>query len=215
MDDVDRLFRHLVEVLASESPERLRAPFQISELYQSLIPYRAHKRALRFDSIGDYEMAILRLLAGARGYASVDPPDVQEALSLEAESLNPSPGSFRDYAAATVVLNGRAVRSILDEEAAYAPPGYPPPVGEVAEEGEGTEGAKMAEDEATAPQLVFEAVEAAPSCPHCDAGLPARRRVVFCPHCGWKVEEVRCQQCGEPLEAAWRFCITCGKSVTK
>ena len=59
MDDVTRLFRALVRHLAEHDPRRLSAPFQISELYQSLVPYRLFKAELQFGSIDDYEMAIL------------------------------------------------------------------------------------------------------------------------------------------------------------
>ena len=96
MDDVERLFRHLVHLLATDDAERLRTPIEVSELYQSIVPYRSHKRELRFDAIEDYDMAILRLLAGEHGYASVEPIEAREALALEAEAVNPNPGAFRD-----------------------------------------------------------------------------------------------------------------------
>ena len=50
MNDVDRLFRRLVEVLASGGQQRLREPFDLASLYQRIIPYRAHRGALRFDT---------------------------------------------------------------------------------------------------------------------------------------------------------------------
>ena len=125
MDDVERLFRHLVHLLATDDAERLRTPIEVSELYQSIVPYRSHKRELRFDAIEDYDMAILRLLAGEHGYASVEPIEAREALAREAEAVNPNPGAFRDFAAATVVLNPGAVRSVLEGQAAYAPPPAP------------------------------------------------------------------------------------------
>ena len=56
MDDVDRLFRYLVRHLQDSAPEYLRRSFQVSELYQRLIPYRLHRSGLGFDSIEDYEM---------------------------------------------------------------------------------------------------------------------------------------------------------------
>ena len=210
LDDLDRLFRHLVNHLAKDAPERLTSPFEVSELYQSIVPYRGHRRALKFESVEDYEMAVLRLLSGERGYASVEPLNVQEALALEAESVNPDPGAFRDFAAATVKLNAKGIRSVLDEEVAYAPPGHAP-----------QDDSRFAptEPEIAAPEeppvqrgLVFEAVGA--TCPHCCVELPGGRRVVHCPSCGRQVEEATCPACGDGLEPGWRFCVTCGHSVT-
>jgi hypothetical protein len=214
MDDLDRLFRHLVNHLASADPERLRAPFEIAELYQSLIPYRSHRRPLKVDSIEDYDMALLRLLSGERGYAAVEPVHVQEALVLESESVNPNPGAFRDFAAATVRLSHGAVRSVLDQQAAYAPPERaseeskyaPPPIAEPVSPPEPTPSGGGG-------GLVFEAVEVA--CPRCGEELPGGRRVIFCPFCGRQLEESRCPQCGDPLEPGWRFCGTCGSSVSE
>jgi hypothetical protein len=232
MDDLDRLFRYLVNHLAKEAPERLTSPFEVSELYQNIVPYRGHRRALKFESVEDYEMAVLRLLSGERGYASVEPLDVQEALALEAESVNPDPGAFRDFAAATVKLTAKGIRSVLDEEIAYAPPGhaprkdgrFAPPEPEVATPDElfaPPEPEAPAKDRSTEPEpveppdgrgLVFEAVEA--TCPHCNVELPGGRRVVYCPSCGRQVEEATCPACGDALEPGWRFCVTCGHSVT-
>ncbi len=210
MDDVERLFRHLVHLLAADDAERLRTPIEVSELYQSIVPYRSHKRELRFDAIEDYDMAILRLLAGERGYASVEPIEVREALALEAEAVNPNPGAFRDFAAATVVLNPGAVRSVLEGQAAYAPP--------AAGGAGGAAGAGAAAGAAVEP--VFEAVdidrsgrapsEPANTCVHCDAKLPRTREAVFCPFCGRELQALHCTRCGDPLEPGWRFCLTCG-----
>jgi hypothetical protein len=122
MDDVTRLFRALVRHLAEHDPRRLSAPFQISELYQSLVPYRLFKAELQFGSIDDYEMAILKLLAGERELVALDPEDVQEVLRAESEAVVPDTGAFRDFAGARILLRAEAVRNVLDEQSAYAPP---------------------------------------------------------------------------------------------
>ena len=122
MSSVEHLFQHLVQVLASDDPERLTGPIQVSELYQTILPYRTYKKVLRFETNQDYEMAILQLLAGEGGYASVEPIEVRDALMKEVESINPNPGTFRDYAAARVLFNQDAVRSTVEGAIAYAPP---------------------------------------------------------------------------------------------
>ena len=131
MDDVTRLFRTLVKHLAEHDPRRLSAPFQISELYQVLIPYRLFKDDLQLDSIEDYEMAILRMLAGEGGFVKLDPDDVQEVLRAQAEAIAPDTGAFRDFAGARLVLKTEAVRGVLEERSAYAPPGSEPEPGPV------------------------------------------------------------------------------------
>ena len=117
MDDLERLVRELANVISEEDPARFRTPFQVSELYQSLLPYRSYKTRLGFDSSEDYDMAILRLLAGERGYASVEPTEVQEQLALEAEAANPTPGLYREFAAARVTLNGNAIGQAWQQHA--------------------------------------------------------------------------------------------------
>ena len=112
MDDVERLFTQLVQVLTESQPERLTSAFQLSELYQSMIPYRKYKKQLGFESNEDYEMAVLRLFAGVSDYAMVEPEEVREQLVIEAEATNPNPGAFREFAAARVKLNSSAVRSV-------------------------------------------------------------------------------------------------------
>ena len=89
MDDVQRVFERLVEVLSASDPGRLRAPLEVAEIYQTILPYRKYRSQLAFETNQDYEMALLRLLAGEGGFASVDPAEVQNALGEETKSVNP------------------------------------------------------------------------------------------------------------------------------
>src|SRR6267378_1417132 len=86
-DDLDRLFERLVRVLADEAPGRLAVPFPAAEVYERLVPYRSNRSALKVATHQDYEMAVLRLLSGERGYVSLDPAEVQEALRREAAEV--------------------------------------------------------------------------------------------------------------------------------
>jgi predicted RNA-binding Zn-ribbon protein involved in translation (DUF1610 family) len=51
------------------------------------------------------------------------------------------------------------------------------------------------------------------TCPHCGRPLPTDRSVTFCPYCGENLTVRRCPACSTELDAAWRFCITCGREV--
>lgn len=226
MDDLERLFRHLVHLLAEHQPNRLTAAFQLSELYQSIIPYRTYKKKLGFESNEDYEMAVLRLFAGERDYATVEPVEVREQLVLEAQETNPNPGAFREFAAARVKLNEKAVRSVQTASRSFAPPPpdgepapndeqwgqYAPPVGHTREETQRPPESEAAQrapsDAATKP---IDRPPPAPDCPGCHKPLPTHRRVQYCPFCGCQVAPVPCPVCGEEIEVGWRFCITCGR----
>ena len=71
MDDVDRMYRHLVRTIRATSPQLLAQPFQVGELYSTILPYRLHRRELGLETNQDYEMAMLELLSGGRGYLAV------------------------------------------------------------------------------------------------------------------------------------------------
>ena len=116
MDDLDRMFRRLVSVIRAEFPSYLDQPFEVAELYQSIIPYRHHRRELGFETNQDYELTLTRLLAGARGYVRGD-SRMQERLRQELSGSNPDSSVFRGFATTTVTLDPEAVRWIESPEA--------------------------------------------------------------------------------------------------
>src|SRR5437899_6585414 len=121
-DDLDRLFERLVRVLADEAPGRLAVPFPAAEVYERLVPYRSNRSALKVATHQDYEMAVLRLLAGERGYVALDPTEVREALQREAAEVNPDTALFRQFPDAILSLNRLAAERFLRGDRAYAPP---------------------------------------------------------------------------------------------
>src|SRR5881628_1730810 len=121
-DDLDRLFERLVRVLADDAPGRLAVPFPASEVYERLVPYRSNRSALKVATHQDYEMAVLRLLSGERGYTSLEPAEVQDALQREVAELNPDTALFRQFPDAILSLNRIAAERFLRGDRAYAPP---------------------------------------------------------------------------------------------
>ena len=109
MDDLDRMLRRLVQRIRAEYPEYMNRPFEVSELYQNIVPYRHHRRELGIETNQDYETALLRLLAGERGYLMGD-ASMQDAVKRELSSPNPNTALFREFAAARVSLAPEAVR---------------------------------------------------------------------------------------------------------
>jgi len=232
MDDLERLFETLVEVLAKHGTARLQTPFQISELYQSIIPYRSYRNQLQFDTNQDYEMAVLRLLAGEGGYVTVEPREVQQQLAEEVQAINPNPGIFRDFAAARALLNPDAVRAAKSPSGCYAPP--PSRVETMPEaaaryaptsrapsasaprhtSGEATRAPLLQSTDSTETPLEAPARSDPETCPQCSAKLPNHRDVKFCPFCGNRVRAAQCARCGSEIEPRWRFCADCGASAT-
>jgi predicted RNA-binding Zn-ribbon protein involved in translation (DUF1610 family) len=214
-DDVARLFHGVVTALADRDPARLRNGFEVAELYQQIVPYRTHRNLLGFATHQDYEGAILGLLAGLGGYATVEPEEVRETLGAELASPNPDPTLFREFAGARVRLDAGRVGEVLSTDDGYAPPEPPrPPASAPAAPPRGP--AFELADEPAAP-VVIPAARAAPApaagslaCPACGAALPDDRPVVFCPHCGKAVGAPTCDRCGDTLHAGWKFCPRCG-----
>ncbi len=200
-DDLDRLFERLVRVLAEDAPGRLAVPFPACEVYERLVPYRSNRSILRVATRQDYEMAVLRLLSGERGYASLEPGDIREALRREAGESNADTGLFRQFPDAILSLNRIAAERFLRGDGAYAPP---PP--------------SLPLDSSQAGEVVEQPgemeVDATEQCPYCGETLPAGRKVNFCPQCGQpRSGELRCPACGGEVDVGWRYCVSCGRAT--
>ena len=109
MDDLDRMFRRLVHNVRNGYPEYLTRPFEVAELYQTLIPYRHNRRELGMETAQDYELVLCQLLAGGRGYLMGDEM-MQQAISRELATPNPNTAIFREFAATRVALSPEALR---------------------------------------------------------------------------------------------------------
>lgn len=223
-DDLDRLFERLVRVLAADAPGKLAVPFPAAEVYERLVPYRSNRSSLRVATHQDYEMAVLRLLAGERGYASLEPREVQEALAREAAAANPDTGLFRQFPDVMLTLNRLAAERALRGDRAYAP-APPAPLGATEQEDEEEEEEEKEEREEPAAEAApaaaraespFELDEEVSSrqCPYCGETLPAARKVNFCPQCGQPPSgELRCPACGSEVDVGWSYCISCGRAT--
>jgi hypothetical protein len=215
-DDLDRLFERLVSVLADDAPGRLAVPFPAAEVYERLVPYRSNRSILKVATHQDYEMAVLRLLAGERGYASLEPAEVQDALQREAGESNPDTALFRQFPDAILSLNRLAAERFLRGDRAYAPP-PPPPLAPPPDSAEAADGE---EDHSEKPSLAGAAFELAEQsetprqCPYCGETLPGSRKVNFCPQCGQPPSgELRCPACGVEMDVGWRYCVSCGRAT--
>jgi Double zinc ribbon len=216
VDELDRLFGLLVAALAREA--RVAVPFPAAEIYERLVPYRSNRSRLNVATHQDYEMAVLRLLAGERGYVQLEPDSVRDAMEREIATINPDPAYFRSFPDAQVMVNGRAADRALKAERAYAPPmdqdeedlldttgenpipAPPPPAAETAQFSPRFRVARP-------PDLLSDN-----QCEYCGGVLPSNREVRFCPHCGQPQEgDLKCPACGSPVDVGWAYCLSCGK----
>ena len=111
MDNVDRMYRHLVRTIRSRFPQYLVQPFEVAELHQTILPYRHHRRELGIATNDDYEITLTELLSGARDYLVVD-ERMRDVLRAELASANPDPTAFKQFANATVALSPASLRSL-------------------------------------------------------------------------------------------------------
>lgn len=220
-DVLERFHRALVEEIQNRRPEYLTGPFTVAEIYQNLVPYGSHRDRLGVQMNGDYEDALLRLLAGEGDYLILESEPALRDLRAELSTANPNTGLYREYAAVDVRLN----QAQLDLALLAAGEG------DLASELEVAEPMSMADlvpaeagmdvlsivppgvdvfQERRAAATSVPAAAASGACQWCRAQLPVRDNLNFCPFCGTDLKLVPCRECGEELEPEWRFCIACG-----
>jgi len=232
---LQRFHRVLVDALRRRDPEHLSRPFTVAEIYQDLVPYSANREALGVEMNGDYEHALLRLLAGEGDYLEMESEHALREIQEELESVNPNTGLYREFAAVDVRLNPSRVPAPGDEGVhaqALAEP-VSTEDDEVADAAADVDEAGPSDGdfiqnvplgafasvipldpEMVEPEPETEAVSRSTSVPDvcrwCRETLPKRDNLNFCPFCGTDVKLVPCVSCGEALEPEWRFCIACG-----
>lgn len=206
----------LVEEIVHRHPEYLNAPFTVAEIYQNLVPYRTHRDRIGIEMNGDYEYALLRLLAGEGDYLVIESEPALRALREEVKASSPNTGIYREFAAVDVRLN--PARLSPGGPTVGGPPEPPRAEEESADTTHAAPGeAQAADGPGVGAPVAPEAPQGAtpPStCHWCRADLPTRARLNYCPFCGMDVHVRPCPGCGEELESGWRFCIACGVEVS-
>ena len=101
----ERFHRALIEEIQTQRPEYLTGPFTVAEIYQNLVPYGSHRDRIGVEMNGDYEDALLRLLAGEGGFLILESEPALRDLRAELETSNPNTGLYREFAAVDVRLN--------------------------------------------------------------------------------------------------------------
>jgi hypothetical protein len=159
MTSLDRMYRRLVQNIRAGFPDLLTRSFEVSLIYQQIIPYRLNRRELGLESNDEYELALLQLLAGEKGLLTGD-EEMQRSLQAELQSPNPDPTAFRAYATSTVALDPEALRA-LDAQPRVRPISPAPPAAEPPMAAERVELAGRATEELTVPAAAAQAKAAA------------------------------------------------------
>jgi hypothetical protein len=206
-DVLEQFHRTLVEEIRAHRPEYLSGPFTVAEIYQNLVPYGTHRDRIGVDMNGDYEDALLRMLAGEGEYLLLESEHALRDLREELRSSSPNTGLYREFAAVDVRLNPARVAAVGAAPAVTVGAGAGEPGAS-----DTVSVADLAPD--TSPSEAQDAPAAPPeTCRWCRAELPRKPNLKFCPFCGTDVRVVPCPACGEELEPEWRFCISCGAEV--
>jgi hypothetical protein len=214
LDDLDRLAFRLSRTVRTQYPQLLTQGFTLTDLEERLLPYREVRREMADGGADAFETAVLRLVAGERGYLVADA--ALQAACRQALGL-PSP---------TLALIRTWTSSVLQ----LSRPSGSTPAGNAAvtsarATGETDRVELFPAPRAAAPATPGGAGERAPSahaqtthtqtthahCRFCSNRLPDQRRVTFCPHCGMDLTKRQCAACSTELEVHWRFCVTCGR----
>src|SRR4051812_22204782 len=104
MDNVERMYRHLVRTIRTSFPQYLSQAFEVGEFYQTILPYRLHRRELGLETNQDYEHTLVDLLKGSNGYLVVD-ERMRDALAADGD-----PQRIRDFASSHVALAPEALQ---------------------------------------------------------------------------------------------------------
>jgi hypothetical protein len=218
VSDLERFFRRLVINLASSDPARLHRPLPLTEVYQSIMPYRTNRRALGLDTSEDYELVLLRLAAGEGGFASTEPEIARTTFAREAQSRHPDLDVLHRFENVLLTLGSESLERALgpapelNEEPAASPSSdlpmldFPDMTGREPSEDAGPEDAGLDAEVSTE-------VPRSSRCVHCGGALPGSRVVNFCPHCGQNQMLIHCPECRSKLEPGWRHCVNCGAAV--
>jgi hypothetical protein len=188
LDDLDRLAFRLSRTVRTQYPHLLAQGFTLADLEERLLPFREARREMADGGADAFERAVLRLIAGERGYLQTE-SELRTACTQALASPSPSISLVRAWATTSLTLAKQA--ATVGTERFGSPP--------TTDIGERT-GEVRAETKPC-------------GCRYCGNRLPDNRRMTFCPHCGMDMTKRHCPACSTELDVNWRFCVTCGRSA--
>lgn len=188
LDDLDRLAFRLSRTVRTQYPHLLTQGFTLTDLEERLLPFREARREMADGGADAFERAVLRLIAGERGYLQTE-SGLQDACTQALASASPSMSLVRAWATTSLTL-AQPANTIGTERMAT------PPTPDIKD--------RTAEPKAETKPC---------GCRYCGNRLPEHRRMTFCPHCGMDMTKRQCPACSTELDVNWRFCVTCGRGA--
>jgi hypothetical protein len=210
MDDLDRLAFRLARTIRQRFPQLRDHGFSLTDLEETLLPFRDARRELADTGTDAWEISMLRLVSGERGYLETDQA-LRDACRNALTLPSPTMALVRSWASSSISLGATALR-VGDERVS----------GPVAATGVAQHGARPGSPGspdvagASTPSSARETPTRSAKqcgCRYCGGRLPDARTVTFCPHCGLDLTKRQCPACSSRLEVQWRFCVTCGRSA--
>ena len=209
MTDVEKMYNHLMRTVRTTFPQYLTQPFTVGELYQTILPYRLHRRELGLETNVDYEHTLLELIGSDSKYLTLD-DRLRDVLAADRAASKSDPARIREFASSQVTLNSQAAVKAEDTPARAST--STPTLTRTA--------ARMTnppvQDAPVSPPRTSKSVvvpEEGGTCQFCKGALPGGRHISYCPHCGQNITVAHCPACGSELEKDWQFCVTCGRSA--
>jgi hypothetical protein len=211
LDDLDRLAFRLSRTIRTQYPQLLGQGFTLSDLEERLLPYRDVRREMANGGTDAFETALLRLVAGDRGYLVSD-PELQGACRQALAFPSPTLAMVRAWATSTLRLS-QANAGTSGSAVAIAASQTMPMAGMA--EHDLFPAPSHSHTPASTPSGLY-ASGTAPAVAHsccrfCDNKLPQGRKITFCPYCGMDLTKRQCPACSTELEVSWRYCVTCGR----
>jgi hypothetical protein len=214
MDDLDRLAFRLARTIRQKFPQLREHGFSLTDLEETLLPFRDARRELADTGTDAWEISMLRLVSGERGYLETNDA-LRDACRNALTLPSPTMALVRSWASSSLSLGPAALR-VGDERnsgpvAAAATPQqqHARPASPVAGSGRLAEAPPTAQPQSATPPRSSKHQ----GCRYCGGRLPDGRTVTFCPHCGLDLTKRQCPACSSRLEVQWRFCVTCGRSA--
>lgn len=182
MDALDRMFHVLVRAIRANHPTLLNTPFTVGELHQQVMPYRHFRRELGLETNQEYELILMELLTGARGYLDVD-ERLRDQLGKELTAASPEPSRVREFADAHVSVNPSALATVPGGQASAPTPASAASKTDLSR-------CRYCSGDLPSGRVMY-------YCPHCGQNL----QVLNCPACGAEIEAgwKFCVACGKAV----------------
>lgn len=192
LDDLDRVAFRLTRTVRTQFPQLCTQGFTLGDLEKHLLPFPDVRREMADSSRQAFEIVMLRLVSGERGYVTAD-RELQHASRHALGAPVPSLSLIGEWATASLHLSDPDSAGPSSSEAPEMTDTEIFPV--LAPSLSPTRGSK--------------AIHA--WCRYCDGQLPDKCDTKFCPHCGIDQTARQCPACSTELKEGWSFCVTCGR----